>query len=46
MVHLFDNHNALLSEGGARTVVVPDFPGMPHQTRNGKHFPRPLGKGD
>ena len=24
--HVFDNHNAFLSEGGALTVVVRDFP--------------------
>ena len=40
MVHHFDKHDASLSEGGVCAVMVPDFPEMPHQTRNGKHFPR------
>ena len=40
--HVFDNHNAFLSEGGALGVVIRDFSETPHGTRNNKHFLRPM----
>ena len=42
MVHFSGNPNASLSEGEALAIVVGEVPEMPHQTRNGKHFRRPL----
>ena len=35
-------HNASLSEGGARAVVVRDFPESSHQTRDNTESPRRL----
>ena len=40
--HVFDNHNASLSEGGALAVVVRDFSETPHGTRDNRDFPRPI----
>ena len=42
MVHFSGNPNASLSEGEALAIVVGEVPEMPYQTRNGKHFRRPL----
>ena len=42
MARFFDHHSAFLSEGGARAVVVEEFPETPHQTRDNADFPRPL----
>ena len=44
--HVFDNHNAFLSEGGALAVVVRDFSETPHGTRGGTDFPRPMRKSE
>ena len=40
--HVFDNHNASLSEGGALAVVVRDFSKTLHGTRDNTDFPRPI----
>ena len=40
--HVFDNHNASLSDGGALAVVVRDFSETPHGTRDNTDFPRPM----
>ena len=40
--HVFDNHNAFLSEGGALAVVVQAVPGNPHWKRFGTDSPSPL----
>ncbi len=44
--HDFETLIALLSEGGALTVVVWDFPETPHQTGGNTDFPRPLRKSE
>ena len=44
MAHLFDQHNAFLSEGGALAVVVQEFPETPHQMRDNTDFRFGCGK--
>ena len=40
--HVFRNHNASLSEGGALPVVVQGFSETPHGTRGATDFPHPM----
>ena len=40
--HVFDNHNASLSEGGGLPVVVPGFSETPHGPRGSTDFPHPM----
>ena len=42
MGHIFDRHNAFLSEGRVLAIVVGEFPETPHQARDETDFPRPL----
>ena len=43
--HVFDNHNASLSEGGGLPVVIQGFSETPHGTRGGTDFPHPMRQG-
>ena len=42
MGHIFDHHNAFLSEGGALAAVVGALPGKPYGKRVGTDSPRRL----
>ena len=46
MGHIFDRHNAFLSEGRALAVVVRDASETPHQARDKTDFPHPLRKSE